>query len=769
MVKSKIALIKELSYYIVAIVLCLVWLFWSMQLWKADLNVPFNYGVDSIFFGTLVKGVIDNGWYTYNAFIGIPIPFNLFDFPFNCNLDFAIMKLLSVFNSNWAWVINSYFLLTFPLTIVTTLFTFRILKIDPLPSIAGSLLYTFVPFHLARNISHLNMQTLFLVPLATLMVLWVFEDDFLINQFKKATRHNLAPIFHWKNVLSIIFCIAIASTFFYNPFFSCIFLCFAGIAAAIALKKYTPLLNVLILAGLMSVTVVLSNIPSLLYIFENGRNIEVIIRGAQESEIYGLKIIQLLLPVTGHQFPFFARIANQYASTAPLVNENRLAALGIIMGIGFLLLVVWVFYRLFSRPAANSSVIMSKLDQLSGVNLVAVLLATVGGFGTIFSYLVVPWVRGYNRISVFIAFFAIIALLLLVNLVIHKYSTSKLKKGAIFVCLIIVCCFGIYDQTSTHYVPDYTKTNKEFSNDRSFIASVQSKYPDDNMVFQLPCVPFPEFGELNKWRVYDHFRCYLHSNNVRWSYGTMQGRDGDIWQQYVSSKPLKEMLQELSLSGFNGIYLDGYGYADGGKEKVAAISSLLDTEPIVSSNGRMYFFDMTAYNEAVQSQFSTAVIKQHRDQLQNLSSYEWLENALTVAGNSVDIGRILCNGSNTKYYIDLVNGKPSGPSSMVHSINYGQGRNIIISGWAVDEKNDSPAAGAFINVDDRIDIPAFYGQARPDVGVYFKNDNYINSGFRAYIPSTLLEKGKHLLSLKIVSADGKSYYMPEQRIIVYIN
>lgn len=764
----KSAVLKESVLYIAAIVICMGWLYWALQLWMADLNIPFNYGVDSIYFGTLVKGLIDNGWYTVNPHIGIPSAFNLYDFPFNCNLEFFIMKVLSLFNSNWAWVINVYFLLTFPLTIIAALFALRSLKIAPLPAIAGSLLFTFVPFHLSRGIGHINLQTIFLVPLLILMCFWIFEDEFLVNQFKKITRQHLAPAFHWKNMVSVIFCIAIASTFFYNSFFSCIFLCFTGLGAAIAHKRYTPLFNVLILCGLMSLIVILYNLPSLFYILEYGRNSEVIIRGPHESEIYGLKILQLLIPVTGHQIPFLAAIATQYATTAPLVNENRLAALGIIGSLGFLFLVIWVFYRLFSRNTSRSNCNTTKLDVLGGLNLAAVLLATVGGFGTIFAYMVVPWIRGLNRISVYIDFAAITAIILLVNMLVQNWSSSKGRQWFLSTCLVLITFIGLYDQTSTHVIPAYESVRTEYNNDRNFISTIQKTYPSADTVFQLPYVPFPEFGQLYKWRVYDHFRCYLHSKNIRWSYGTMQGRDGDLWQQYVSSKPLKEMLQELSLSGFNGIYLDGYGYADGGKEQVARISSLLGTQPITSANGRMFFFDMSPYNAAVKSQFPAGAVQEHMDLIKNLSSYEWLSKALTVDGKSIEATRLLCSSENTLYYIDMINGKPADNPAIVHSISYGQGRNIILTGWAVDKLNNTAAGGIYINIDGKKDIAAFYGQVRPDVGEYFKNTAYINTGFRAYLPSTLLGKGRHILSLKIISFDGQTCYKPAQRIIVEI-
>ena len=248
----------------------------------------------------------------------------------------------------------------------------------------------------------------------------------------------------------------------------------------------------------------------------------------------------------------------------------------------------------------------------------------------------------------------------------------------------------------------------------------------------------------------------------------MQGRDGDIWQQYISSLPLDEMLLELSLSGFNGIYLDGYGYADGGKEQVTALASILGGQPIISANGRMYFFDMSHYNWSIKAQYTLEELKQRREQLSNLSSYEWLSTFISVAGKNINIDNLPYHGESTLFYIDRVNGKPAGNSGEAHICKYGKGRNVTLSGWAVDSESGTAAGGVYINIDSAKDIKAIYGQTRPDVGEYFKTKSYINSGFKAYLPSTVLGKGRHTLALKIISADRQSYYMPAQRIYIEV-
>jgi len=96
--------------------------------------------------------------------------------------------------------------------------------------------------------------------------------------------------------------------------------------------------------------------------------------------------------------------------------------------------------------------------------------------------------------------------------------------------------------------------------------------------------------------VYDPFRAYLHSKTLRWSHGAVRGRESDLWQQQVVGRPIAQLVKTLSLAGFAGIYLDRHGYADGGKEIEAGLSSLLGSPALVSGNDRISFFDMASFN-----------------------------------------------------------------------------------------------------------------------------------------------------------------------------
>ena len=53
------------------------------------------------------------------------------------------------------------------------------------------------------------------------------------------------------------------------------------------------------------------------------------------------------------------------------------------------------------------------------------------------------------------------------------------------------------------------------------------------MIFQMPYRPFPEAPALGAIADYDLFRGYLHSDDLRWSYGIVKGR-GEDWSALVS-------------------------------------------------------------------------------------------------------------------------------------------------------------------------------------------------------------------------------------------
>ncbi|MFC1972202.1 hypothetical protein ACFLVE_02200 [Chloroflexota bacterium] len=118
--------------------------------------------------------------------------------------------------------------------------------------------------------------------------------------------------------------------------------------------------------------------------------------------------------------------------------------------------------------------------------------------------------------------------------------------------------------------------------------------------------------------------------------------------------------------------------------------------------------------------------------------------------------------------IETVNGHPAAELGSPVIIDPRSEENVTISGWAVDQNAGQAAAGVLVSIDGNLDIPAVYGLDRKDVADYFQNSHYRFSGFSASIATSLLGEGQYCLSLKVVSADMKSYYESNQEITLEI-
>ena len=109
--------------------------------------------------------------------------------------------------------------------------------------------------------------------------------------------------------------------------------------------------------------------------------------------------------------------------------------------------------------------------------------------------------------------------------------------------------------------------------------------------------------------------------------------------------------------------------------------------------------------------------------------------------------------------LDTINGKTISQMSSPIVVNSSQLETMTIVGWAVDSRTGDVASAVFVNIDNRIDVPALYGIDRPDVAEYFKNPKYRFSGYVATFSMSILDKGEHTISFKIISQDQHHYFM----------
>lgn len=534
-----------------------------MKLWRADFKVPFMYFVDSLFYSIAAKGTIEHGWWLHNASLGAPEGLNFAAYPAIENFHWVVVKVLSLFTSNHALVLNLFYLLTFPLTAITSFYFLRSFKFSFGAALVASLLYVFLPYHFFQSY-HLMMAAYYLIPLMVLVLAWICLEERLKGR---------------KAIASVVICVIAGSCGVYYPQFFCFLLLVAGAFSWWNRRSVAPLLAALVLTGVVAGTVLINHLPSIMYQRVHGAA-SMGNRSVGDVEIMGLKITQLLLPIGGHRNEKLAALKARY-NLGPLINENDTSSLGFVGSIGFLLLIAAIFSR---------RQLPELIEALSRFNIAAVLLGTIGGLSALFALLVSAQIRAYTRISVFIAFFSLIAVAWLLDTLFKRLPTPRLRL-VYYAGLVVILAVGVWDQTGTSFffIPEYDKIKREYDSDTEFVSRIEASLPPNAMVFQLPYMPFPESPPLYQMKPYEHYKAYLHSKTLRWSYGAALGEQEDKWQQAVAAQPTPELVKSVREAGFAGIYVNLDGYADRAKLQ-NELRTAMGVEPIWNREGTLLFF-----------------------------------------------------------------------------------------------------------------------------------------------------------------------------------
>ena len=175
---------RTAGLYLAAALLSLAGVIWAMSLWRADLRAPFNYDGDALFNVTLVKVIMEQGWYSHTEALGAPAGMHLEGYPVGDNLVCTLLKTMSLFSSDPVLLTNLFFLATFPLVALSALYSLRRFGVSAPVALLASLLYTWLPYHFWRGTVHLYFTAYFLVPPAILVAWWVSSGQLLAQRGK---------------------------------------------------------------------------------------------------------------------------------------------------------------------------------------------------------------------------------------------------------------------------------------------------------------------------------------------------------------------------------------------------------------------------------------------------------------------------------------------------------------------------------------------------------------------------------------------------------
>jgi phosphoglycerol transferase len=576
---------RELALYAIALGLCVGVFAILFQPWKADPRIPIDYTGDALVHTGWIKNIVETGWFESNDRFGYPGRQDLRDFPSTDSLHHLTCKFLALFTSDACLLFNVFYSLTFPLTTIAALFVLRRLGLSGSIAIATSLLYTYQPYHLLR-VGHLLLSAYYLAPIACLIALRIYQDRPFLDGEDGRGRGRRGH-----TIAAVLLCAAFGGSGAYYAFFSCFLILVGGLAGAWTHRRWSPLLRA---SGMCAIAFLafLASAASALEHRLNEPNADVAERHPADAETYGLKIVHMLMPVRGHRVGVLRDLEGSYSlGPTPLNNENTTASLGIIGAIGLVYLLSRV---VFNRVAGRGNA----LDGLAVLVLAAVLLGTIGGFGSAFSFVVSPWIRGYNRISIFIAFMALAASAMLLEKLRQRMTTASHWQSARWLSgVALLGAIGLFDQTHRRLLPEPGVYRAGYEADRDFVAELEARLPEGSAILQMPNCPYPNYifrFDSHDFNGHEHLRSQIHSKTLRWSYGSMPGHRGYLWNRRLEEKSLEQQCVALIDAGFQGICLNRSGYADCGESIQKELESLLGPPSLISTDGRLCYFDLNA-------------------------------------------------------------------------------------------------------------------------------------------------------------------------------
>jgi hypothetical protein len=479
-------------------------------------------------------------------------------------LNVVVIWILGLFGLGSAAAMNVFYLLTYPAAGVAASLVLRRLGAEQGPSLVCALLYALAPYHFIRGETHLWLSAYYAVPVGAYLAMAVLGGEELLGRRRRLVITGaLAAL------------VALASGSFYYSAFTVLLVVAAALLRYVGTRERRALEAGGFVVGVLAAVSLLQLAPTIVYQAANGRNEQVAKRFSHESEIYSLKLSQLVFPLDEHRIDAVGRVKRRYSAHFP-PGDARATTLGVVGAAGLFWLLGVAFAALVGRRAQERHI------HLSALALVALLFATVGGLGTIVAS-VWSQTRAWNRISIFIAFFALAAVALGLGAL-----GRRLGVPAFVAVLAAVLAVGLYDQTSDALIPAYGSVKGLWQHDRDFIRSLEERLPESAMVLQLPYETFPE-PPAARQAIYEPVKPYLHSDDLRWSYGAMRGRPAD-WLGPLAASPVSEVVAAARERGFTALLVDRLGYADDG----AAVTSQLGVlgEPIRSPNDRFLFWPL---------------------------------------------------------------------------------------------------------------------------------------------------------------------------------
>jgi phosphoglycerol transferase len=563
---------------------------WVLRARELDFSAPVLYEWDALFNLAYIETLRERGWLFWNERLAAPFGQDVRDFPLGGeNLHWLALKALGMVMPNAAATATAYLLLTYVLVAMTTYVVARLLRLRRGPAAVVALLFAFLPFHQMRWTMHLLRVGYYPVPLAGLAILWMLDWQ------RELREQPSAQPARWR-ASRVVFVLASAvllgSSDTQNTLYAALLLLPLTLLVALRDRDLRPLLLAFVFSVTAAGALLANNLPYLMARAERGRNPDVLARTPGEQESFGLRLAQLVLPVENHRVPQFARAVAAAQRWLPTDHGEHGQALGAFGTLGFGIGLAAVGSAALGRTLLPHAPL--PIARLGLLMITGVLWASVGGFSYLLSVAGLTNYRTWNRMSLWIALFALLATGSVLQRTLDRIASRRLAA----LLMVTVLVIGLLDQMPAK-IPffDPAQLARQWHADAAFFAQVEAALPPRAMVYQFPARVFPEAGRVFALGDHEHVKPYLHTAALRFSYGGMKGRREGTWWRALDSGGPEAATALLALGGFDAALVERRGYADAGAEHERAMASVGAVRVLVDPAGERALWDLRPVRE----------------------------------------------------------------------------------------------------------------------------------------------------------------------------
>ena len=425
-------------------------------------------------------------------------------------------------------------------------------------SFAGGIAFGFAQFALARSLHHLTIMNYWYVPFCLLIAGWITRNE--LGEYR-GRRYVFALLTSWVVGMQ-------------NPYYTNMFLQLTLLGAFYQYFRqgWRPVFQAGGLVAASAFGFFLMNLDTFAYRLMHGPNTGALVRPYIWLELVALKFMDLLVPPPDH--PLLGSLGEAYYKMVAFPCEVPPSCYLGLLGIACL---VWLALVSVRRLMAETG---RNLPLEAWQVLWILAYSAVGGLNCLAGVFGVTLFRSSTRYCIFI-----LPILLLFAV---KRLSRKRMETEIGVALAGICALvALWDQTPP--VTTQVKIDQDrwvVDSDRALAQQLEARLPKGAMIFQLPVMEFPE-SPAPGMPSYDHFRLYLHSDHLRFSFGAVKGRPWVQWTQNLG-KTFPEVVHAIESYGFAAIYVNRNGFQDKGAAILQNFRSLGYTEVLDSKAGDLF-------------------------------------------------------------------------------------------------------------------------------------------------------------------------------------